>query len=188
MAFVLTLAQSVGAVLGYGLLQFLTPEQIFSIPPQGTCVTILHPTVSVTQGFFVEFVLTSALICMICGVWDPRNAGKGDSAPLRIGRLLKPSAVEIQFSLRIVKSPSGLSIAALSIAGAPYTDASMNPVRSLGPALWNWNWENHWLYWVSPMAAGVLASCFYRIIFWRENPRMDSEHSDPSSQTPKHEI
>jgi glycerol uptake facilitator-like aquaporin len=88
MAFVLTLAQSVGAVLGYGLLQFLTPEQIFSIPEHGTCVTRLHPLVSVTQGFFVEFVLTSALICMICGVWDPRNRSNGDSAPLRIGKLL----------------------------------------------------------------------------------------------------
>jgi aquaporin rerated protein, invertebrate len=46
----------------------------------------------------------------------------------------------------------------------------MNPVRSLGPALWNWNWDNHWLFWVAPISAGLLASVFYRIIFWRKNP------------------
>lgn len=89
MGFVLTLAQCIGAALGYGLLKFVTPDRIFSIPSQGTCVTVLHPELSVAQGFFVEFFATSALICMICGVWDPRNKQFGDSAAIRIGKNLK---------------------------------------------------------------------------------------------------
>jgi aquaporin rerated protein, invertebrate len=56
------------------------------------------------------------------------------------------------------------------MAGGPYTAASMNPARSLAPALWNWNWENHWVYWIAPLSAGLFSSLFYRVIFWRKNP------------------
>jgi aquaporin related protein len=88
MAIILSVAEAVGAILGYGLLKLLVPDDIFSIPPNGTCVTSLHPGMSVTKGFFVEFFLTCALISIICGVWDPRNRSNGDSAPLRIGKLV----------------------------------------------------------------------------------------------------
>jgi glycerol uptake facilitator-like aquaporin len=83
----------------------------------------------------------------------------------------------------------GFAIVALSIAGGPFTDASMNPVRSFGPALWNWNWEHHWIYWVAPMSAGLLASVFYRIIFWRRHP-MDGDFSEelPLSRPQKTEL
>lgn len=150
MAFLYVVAEIVGAVLGYGLLQYLSPEDIFSTP-NGVCMTLPHEGISVAQAFFIEFFLTCALISMICGVWDPRNRENSDSAPLRIG----------------------LAIIGLSIAGGPYTDASMNPVRSLAPALWNWNWSHHWIYWVAPLAAGLIASMFYKVIFWRRNPKDD---------------
>lgn len=148
MAIILTIAQIVGASLGYGLLQFVVPQDIFALPEGGTCVTLPHPDVSVAKAFFIEFMLTCGLVSLICGVWDPRNRKNTDSAPLRVG----------------------LGIFALSIAGGPFTAASMNPVRSFGPALWNWNWENHWIYWVAPPLAGLVASSFYRLIFWRNNP------------------
>lgn len=148
MGIILTVAQVVGAILGFGLLKYITPEDIFDMDPRGVCMTLPHPKMGVVGSFFIEFFLTSALISMICGVWDPRNRKNGDSAPLRIG----------------------LAIVALSLAGGPFTDASMNPVRSLGPALWNWKWDHHWIFWVSPPLAGLLASCFYRFVFWRRNP------------------
>jgi glycerol uptake facilitator-like aquaporin len=101
------LAQVLGASLGYGILMLITPEEIFFFPEGGTCVTLLHDNVSVTQGFFVEFLLTFALVMMICAVW---NTCGGESAPLRIG----------------------LTVATLCFAGAPFTDASLNPARSFG--------------------------------------------------------
>lgn len=85
MGFILTVSQIVGSILGFGLLRFLTPEEIFWAPVQGTCMTLINPKVSITQAFFIEFFLTSALISMICGVWDPRNRNNGDSVPLRVG-------------------------------------------------------------------------------------------------------
>lgn len=157
MAFLYVAAEIVGAVLGYGLLQFLSPARMFTTA-NGVCMTLPHPEVSVAQAFFIEFFLTCALISLICGVWDPRNRENADSAPLRIG----------------------LGIIGLSIAGGPFTDASMNPVRSLGPALWNWNWDHHWLYWVAPMSAGLIASIFYKTIFWRRNPKDDKQEVELS--------
>ena len=47
----------------------------------------------------------------------------------------------------------------------------MNPVRSLAPALWNWNWENHWIYWVAPLSGSIVTSFIYKAIFWREEPK-----------------
>lgn len=99
-----------GASLGYGILMLITPQELFYFPESGTCVTILHDKVSITQGFFVEFLLTSALVMMICAVWNENTKLGGDSAPLRIG----------------------LTVATLCIVGAPFTDASLNPARTFG--------------------------------------------------------
>lgn len=162
MAILMSLAQLLGATLGYGLLQSLTPKHIFFSPgSSGTCMTLPHPSLTLTQAFMIEFCLTSALMFMVCGVWDPRNRNNGDSAPLRVG----------------------LSIIALSFAGGPATAASMNPARSFAPAFWNGNWDHHWLYWVSPLLAGLVASVFYKVIFWRETPSNEEQNEfEPDGQ------
>lgn len=154
--------------MGYGLLKFFVPEDIFANGGEyGVCVTVLHPGVSVAKGFFIEFILTSVLITVICGMWDPRNRNNSDSTPLRIG----------------------FAVAAISIAGGPFTDASMNPARTLGPAAWNWRWENQWLYWVAPLSAGLFASLFYKFVFWRQHPNDQKlPETLPLSLTPKTEL
>lgn len=55
----------------------------------------------------------------------------------------------------------------MGFAGSQATGASMNPARSFGPALWNWNWTAHWVYWVAPMCGSLCSSVLYRIIFSR---------------------
>jgi glycerol uptake facilitator-like aquaporin len=46
----------------------------------------------------------------------------------------------------------------------PITGASMNPARSLGPALMGGQWQHHWLYWVAPIAGAQLAVWVYRYL------------------------
>lgn len=47
----------------------------------------------------------------------------------------------------------------------------MNPARSFGPALYNWNFTNHWIYWAAPFTAALISSVGFKMIFWREAPR-----------------
>lgn len=46
----------------------------------------------------------------------------------------------------------------------------MNPARSFAPAIWNGNFQHHWVYWVGPMAGGILAALAYKTVFRREVP------------------
>jgi hypothetical protein len=56
---------------------------------------------------------------------------------------------------------AGLTVGSDAIMGGPLTRASMNPAPSLGPAVAGSIWEVHWIYWVAPIAAIVLAAITY---------------------------
>lgn len=87
MGILFMIVEVIGAILGYGLLLALTPEQYLTTNP-GVCMTIPHPTITVTQAFFIEFFLTFTLVLVISGVWDPRNRDSCDSIPLRVGKFI----------------------------------------------------------------------------------------------------
>jgi aquaporin related protein len=87
MAVMYVAAQCIGAILGYGLLYSLTPDEYFFMPEgsPGLCVNALHPKLSVVQAFFTEFFITAILSLVVSGVWDPRNKDNQDSAGIKIG-------------------------------------------------------------------------------------------------------
>lgn len=91
------------------------------------------------QSFVLETVLTFILMLVIFGSGLDRRASIG-FAGLAIGLTV------------------GLEAAFMG----PITGASMNPVRSLGPALVGGIWQHHWLYWVAPILGAQLAVWVYR--------------------------
>jgi aquaporin Z len=51
----------------------------------------------------------------------------------------------------------GAAVTLLALVGGPISGASMNPARSLGPALISGHLENIWLYFVAPIIGAALA-------------------------------
>lgn len=61
----------------------------------------------------------------------------------------------------------GGTVAANILAFGPLTGVSLNPARSLGPAVFG-HWEMHWVYWVGPMVGAIAAVWAYKLI-WEES-------------------
>lgn len=91
------------------------------------------------QSLVLETVLTFILMFVILGSGLDRRAPIG-FAGLAIGLTV------------------GLEAAFMG----PITGASMNPARSLGPAVVAGIWQHHWLYWVAPILGAQLAVMVYR--------------------------
>jgi aquaporin Z len=65
----------------------------------------------------------------------------------------------------------GLTLVFCILMGGPLTGASLNPARSIGPAVATGNFVDLWVYLVGPILGGVLAGLLYKTIFEeREHP------------------
>src|SRR5579875_2764629 len=122
-------AQFAGAVLATVLLWAL-------IGKQGSAgETLPGPGVSATTAMLWELVLTAGLVSVILGT---------ASGAQQLGSL---AAIGV-----------GSYIALAGLWGAPVSGASMNPARSLGPALVLGDWAAWWAYLAGPAAGAVIAA------------------------------
>jgi aquaporin Z len=62
--------------------------------------------------------------------------------------------------------PIGLYLGAAQIVGIPYSGASLNPARSLGPALFVGGaaLTDLWVFIVAPLVGGILAALVYKLL------------------------
>jgi aquaporin Z len=90
-----------------------------------------------------EVVLTAFFLLIIMGSTDTR-APQG----------LAPIAI-------------GLGLTLIHLIDIPITNASVNPARSTGPALYVGGWALHqlWLFWLAPIVGGILGGIIYRGLF-----------------------
>jgi len=59
----------------------------------------------------------------------------------------------------------GLTITMGILFGGPFTGGALNPARAFGPALASNHWTNHGVYWIGPLAGGVVAGWLYDTLF-----------------------
>ena len=55
-----------------------------------------------------------------------------------------------------------LTLVAIHFAAVPFTGASLNPARSIGPALLGGDLSKLWIYLVAPIVGAVVAALIYR--------------------------
>ncbi|MAS33109.1 MAG: aquaporin [Anaerolineaceae bacterium] len=99
------------------------------------------PTGSVGQSFGMEILLTAVLMFVIIAVATDTRA-VGETAALAIGA----------------------TVALDALWGGPVSGASMNPARSIGPALVAGIWTHQWVYILAPLIGAVLGGLAYQLI------------------------
>lgn len=62
----------------------------------------------------------------------------------------------------------GLTMTVDILVGGPFTGAAMNPARAFGPAIAARHWANHGVYWVGPLAGGVISGWLYDVLFLKK--------------------
>jgi aquaporin NIP len=127
-------AQLLGALAAAGLLLAVWPSE-----PAALGTTL--PSVGVGSAFVYEAVLTAFLMFTIMAVaTDTRAVGAG--AAIAIGGTV------------------GLD----ALFGGPITGASMNPARSIGPALVSGELHDLWIYVLAPLAGAALGALAYQLV------------------------
>lgn len=95
---------------------------------------------SMTAALIAEVVLTAFFLIVILGATDGR--APAGFAPIAIG----------------------LALTLIHLISIPVTNTSVNPARSLGPAVFVGGWaiSQLWLFWVAPIVGAAIGGVVYR--------------------------
>ena len=139
--------QCVGAAIGAGLLYLIASgNPAYSLATNGLGQngygTASPNGYSMTAVFIAEIVLTFIFLFVVFGATS-QNAPKGF------------------FGIAI-----GLALTLIHLVGIPIDGTSVNPARSLGPALIVGGnaLGQLWLFWVAPIIGGLLAAAVWKIL------------------------
>jgi aquaporin Z len=135
MTLVHLVAQLIGAIAAAYAVKFLVPPDWYALSLGAT--QAINASVSGTQAIFLEAIATFFLMTAIYGTCvDSRSPSVGGFAV-------------------------GLTIAFDILAIGPLTGASMNPARTLGPAIAFGVFEAQAIYWIGPVIGAILAAQLY---------------------------
>ncbi len=134
-------AQLAGAILAAYLLRYVIPEETWRAVALGT--PELATGVTRLPGMLIEGVMTFFLVFVMFAIGiDERG-------------IPRP----------VAGFAGGVIVTVGSFLAMPFTGGAMNPARAIGPALVTSHWANHAVYWVGPLAGGVIAAWLADLIF-----------------------
>jgi aquaporin rerated protein, invertebrate len=130
--------QFTGTLAGVGFLAALLPASLTG----NFAANAISPEISALRGVFLEFSCTAILLASIVScLFKPSNTA--------LIPVIKPIVV-------------GLSVFILHVFLIPLTGCSLNPARSLSTAVAARKFLNLWIFFVGPLAGGVVGGLFGR--------------------------
>ena len=136
--------QVIGAILGSVILYLLTSTSGLT----GTGANDLQAngagTIPALGGLLAEIFFTFVFVLVVLGATAKTNGATNNFAGLAIG----------------------LALVLVHLCCIRYTGTSVNPARSIGPALFQGGTalSNLWIFIVGPLVGGALAACVWKII------------------------
>lgn len=138
------IAQVAGGAFGALLLRLSLPQTLWEQAGLGTP----QVTTGITNGqaVLIEAILTFFLVWVVFGSAIDAEGSFGKIAGLAIG-----------FTMVM-----GIMM------GGPFTGAALNPARHFGPAAVSGTWTGWWVYWIGPVAGGIVAAALYDGVILRK--------------------
>jgi aquaporin Z len=151
-------AQIVGGVVAAGLLKLLVVSGGVTDQTGALGANAWGESVNLFGALVVEIVLTALLVMVVLLVT------RVDAAPGFAGLAI------------------GLSLTVIHLVGIPLTGTSVNPARSIGPALFAGSpaLSQLWLFIVAPLLGAVLAFGVVRLLASRAPELESAERGDPT--------
>ncbi|MGN0069537.1 MAG: MIP family channel protein [Prevotella sp.] len=138
------LFQVIGAVIGSALLWLLTSNSDVS----GTGANDLQSGITAVGGLLAEIIFTCVFVLVVLGATSKTNGATNNFAGLAIG----------------------LTLVLVHLVCIRYTGTSVNPARSIGPALFQGGTAlaNLWIFIAGPLVGGALATAIWKLIDCKE--------------------
>ena len=136
-------SQIIGAILGSAVIYLLISTLGGNAGPTATGANSVHDGFSLAGGFVAELVFTFIFVLVVLGTTDAKK-GAGNFAGLAIG----------------------LSLVLIHIVCIPITGTSVNPARSIGPALFEGGaaLAQLWIFIVAPLLGGAIAALVWKYL------------------------
>ncbi|MBQ3175944.1 MAG: MIP family channel protein [Bacteroidales bacterium] len=133
--------QTIGAIIGAAILYLCTSASGTQIV--GTGANACQPGVSEIGGLIAEIVFTAIFVLVVLGTTDSKR-GAGNFAGLAIG----------------------LSLILVHLVCIRYTGTSVNPARSIGPALFQGGaaLSQLWIFIIGPFAGAGISALIWKLI------------------------
>nr|XP_046272549.1 aquaporin-8b [Scatophagus argus] len=132
--------QLLGGVLGAAMAKGMTSRENYT-KAHGAAFAVLQSNGEIGRALFGEVAMT----CLVTMV-------------LLLG------AVNVKTRNPLVPFMVGCTVMVIILAGGDISGACLNPARAFGPAIVSNYWAYHWVYWVGPIAGGLIATALIRLL------------------------
>lgn len=132
--------QLLGGVFGAAMAKAMTSRENF-MKAHGAAFAVLQPDAEIGGALFGEVAMT-CLITTVLLLGAVNVKTKNPMAPFMVG-------CTVIFNI---------------LAGGDVSGTCMNPARAFGPAVVSNYWTYHWIYWVGPIAGGLIAAVLVRLL------------------------